>query len=118
MAAKSKGLGKGLNALIPLDELDVKSEIDINKKGATYYAVSTAVCNLCNLLCASTDTISTVSTMMHGEYGIEDVCLSTLTRVGPRGVRGKVPMKLTAQEEEKLRYSANALKEVIAQIKL
>jgi ParB family chromosome partitioning protein len=35
MAAKSKGLGKGLNALIPLDELDVKSEIDINKKGAT-----------------------------------------------------------------------------------
>ena len=30
MASKSKGLGKGLNALIPLDELDVKSEIDIN----------------------------------------------------------------------------------------
>ena len=56
--------------------------------------------------------------MTHGEYGIEDVCLSTLTLVGPRGVRGKVPMKLTAQEEEKLRYSANALKAVIAQIKL
>lgn len=35
MASKSKGLGKGLNALIPLDELDVKSEIDVNKKGAT-----------------------------------------------------------------------------------
>ncbi|MCR4806363.1 MAG: ParB/RepB/Spo0J family partition protein [Lachnospiraceae bacterium] len=35
MAAKAKGLGKGLNALIPLDELDVKTEIDVNKKGAT-----------------------------------------------------------------------------------
>ncbi|MCR5509108.1 MAG: ParB/RepB/Spo0J family partition protein [Lachnospiraceae bacterium] len=32
MATKSKGLGKGLGALIPLDELDVKSEIDVNKK--------------------------------------------------------------------------------------
>ncbi|MCR5358083.1 MAG: ParB/RepB/Spo0J family partition protein [Lachnospiraceae bacterium] len=32
MAAKSKGLGKGLGALIPLDELDVKPEIDVNKK--------------------------------------------------------------------------------------
>ena len=35
MAAKTKGLGKGLGALIPLDELDVKSEININKNPAT-----------------------------------------------------------------------------------
>ena len=35
MAAKSKGLGKGLKALIPLDELDVKTEIDVNKKVST-----------------------------------------------------------------------------------
>ena len=35
MATKAKGLGKGLGALIPLDELDVKSEIDINKNPAT-----------------------------------------------------------------------------------
>jgi ParB family chromosome partitioning protein len=32
MAAKPKGLGRGLGALIPLDELDVKSDIDVNKK--------------------------------------------------------------------------------------
>ncbi len=90
----------------------------INKKGATYYAVSTSVVNLCNILCASNDSISTISTMMHGEYGIEDVCLSTLTIVGPNGVHGKVPMRLTEEEVEKLRHSANALKEVISQIKL
>ena len=35
MAAKSKGLGKGLGALIPLEELDVKSEIDVNRKTST-----------------------------------------------------------------------------------
>lgn len=90
----------------------------INKKGATYYAVSTSVVKLCNILCASNDSVSTVSTMMHGEYGIEDVCLSVLTLVGPNGVQGKIPMRLTDEEVEKLRHSANSLKEVIAQIKL
>lgn len=34
MAAKPKGLGKGLGALIPLDDLDVKSDIDVNKKAS------------------------------------------------------------------------------------
>jgi len=90
----------------------------INKKGATYYAVSTSVVKLCNILSASNDSISTVSTMMHGEYGIEDVCISTLTLVGPNGVQGKVPMRLTDEEVAKLQHSANALKEVISQIKL
>ena len=51
----------------------------ISKKGATFYAVSSSVCKLCSLLVSSSESISTVSTMMHGEYGIEDVCLSTLT---------------------------------------
>lgn len=90
----------------------------ITKKGATFYAVSTAVANLCRILTASNDSISTVSTMMHGEYGIEDVCLSTLTLIGPDGVKGKIAMPLTPEEEEKLKYSADSLKKVIAQIKL
>ena len=90
----------------------------ISKKGATFYAVSSSVCKLCSLLVASSESISTVSTMMHGEYGIEDVCLSTLTLVGPNGVQGKVPMRRTKTEIEQLKKSADALKEIIAQIDL
>jgi len=51
--------------------------------------------------------------MMHGEYGIEDVCISTMTIIGPEGVKGKVPVELTYDEMVKLRHSADALKEVI-----
>ena len=51
--------------------------------------------------------------MMHGEYGIDDVCLSTLNMVGNNGVRGKVNLSLTDDEITKLRRSADALKEVI-----
>ena len=90
----------------------------ISKKGATFYAVSSSVCKLCSLLVSSSESISTVSTMMHGEYGIDDVCLSTLTLVGPNGVQGKVPMRMTKAEIEQLKKSADALKEIIAQIDL
>ena len=90
----------------------------IANKGATFYAVSAAVCKLCSILLASTDSYTTVSTMMHGEYGIEDVCLSTLALVGPNGCQGKVEVNLTDEEEALLKKSADTLKEIIAQIEL
>lgn len=90
----------------------------IANKGATFYAVSRAVCQLCGRLLAASDSMATVSSMLHGEYGIDDVCLSTLTLVGPKGIQGKVEMELTEEELVKLKASADALKAVIAQIDL
>ena len=90
----------------------------IKRKGDTFYAVSASVCKLCSILSASSDSITTVSSMMHGEYGIDDVCLSTLTLVGPNGIQGKVPMRMNKNEIEQLHKSADALKAVIAQIDL
>ena len=90
----------------------------IARKGATYYAVSVSVCHICKCLLSGIDTTMTVSTMMHGEYGIDDVCLSTLNLVGHDGVRVKVHVPLTDGETEKLRNSARTLKEVICQLNL
>lgn len=88
----------------------------IARKGATFYAVSASVCQLVSKLVAASESITTVSTMMHGEYGIDDVCLSTLCLVGPNGYEGKVLVDLTEEEIEKLKFSADALKAIIAQI--
>ena len=85
----------------------------IARKGATFYAVSVSVCHICKCILSGIDTTMTVSTMMHGEYGIDDVCLSTLNMVGNNGVRGKVNVPLTDDEIAKLRYSADTLKGVI-----
>ena len=90
----------------------------IAKKGATFYAVSATVCQLVGLILAASDSLATVSSMLHGEYGIEDVCLSTLTLVGPNGIQGKVQMRMNNEEVALLKKSAEALKEVIAQIEL
>ena len=45
----------------------------------------------------------TVSTMMHGEYGVDDVCLSSLCIVGKDGLNGKIVAPLTADEEASFR---------------
>ena len=90
----------------------------IAKKGATFYAVSATVCQLVGLILAASDSLATVSSMLHGEYGIEDVCLSTLTLVGTNGIQGKVQMRMNKEEVALLKKSADALKEVIAQIEL
>lgn len=90
----------------------------IQRKGATFYAVSVSVCHICKCILAGIDTTMTVSTMMHGEYGIENVCLSTLNLAGHNGVRGKVNIPLTDEEVMKLRHSADTLKEVIGSLNI
>ena len=90
----------------------------IQRKGATFYAVSVSVCHICKCILAGIDTTMTVSTMMHGEYGIENVCLSTLNLAGHNGVRGKVNIPLTDDEVMKLRHSADTLKEVIGSLNI
>lgn len=90
----------------------------IKSKGATFYAVAMSVCHLCKCVMNTAGTAVTVSTMMHGEYGVSDVCLSTLTLVDRSGVRGKILNQLTDREKDLLRISADKLKSVICELKL
>lgn len=88
----------------------------IANKGATFYAIAISVCHICKCLFSGIDTNLTVSTMMNGEYGISDVCLSTLTVIGRDGVESKLNVPLTDDEIAKLRHSADCLKDVIKNI--
>ena len=90
----------------------------IQRKGATYYAVSVSVCHIVKCLLSGIDTTLTVSTMLHGEYGIDDVCLSLLNVVGNKGAHSKVLLPLNDEEVAALHKSAAALKEVINSIEI
>ncbi len=92
--------------------------IIIENKGATFYAVAMSVCHICKCIYNGAGTALTVSTMLHGEYGVSDVCLSTLTLVDRSGVRGIIKNSLTDGEVALLRNSADKLRSVIAQIKI
>lgn len=90
--------------------------IIIENKGATFYAVAMSVCHICKCIYSNAGTAITISTMMHGEYGVNDVCLSVLNLVDRNGVRGKILNKMTDEEIAKLKASAAKLRSVIDQI--
>ncbi len=84
----------------------------IQRKGATFYAVSISVCHVCKCLLSGIDTTLTVSTLLNGEYGIDDVCLSLLNVVGNKGAHSKIMLPLTDGEIAALHNSANVLKDL------
>ena len=90
----------------------------IENKGATFYAVAMSVCHICKCLLIPAPTALTVSTLFHGQYGIDDVCLSALTLVNNTGARGVIKNPLTEEEIQKLHASAAKLKSVIAQLEI
>ncbi len=90
--------------------------IIIAAKKCTNYAIGITTATLCEALNFSTNSLLTISTMMNGEYGISDVCLSTPTIVGGKGIQGHAVAPLTDSEIDSLRHSAGCLKDVIKQI--
>lgn len=88
----------------------------IERKGCTNYAISVAVCSICDALFGAVNAVQTVSLMLNGEYGISDVCLSMPALIGNGVVRGRITPVLTDEEVAKLHYSADALKKVLSQM--
>ena len=88
----------------------------IAEKGATFYAVTVAVIKICRMLLSSDCSVTTVSTMLHGEYGIRDVCLSISCMIGPNGLTKRLQLHLTDEEISKLQASAAKLRELLDEI--
>lgn len=105
-----------------LDEEEIINEVRtagaevIKRKGATFYAIAMSVNKICDSILRDSNNIITVSTMMNGKYGIDDVCLSLPCVIGSNGIEREVSPKMTEEEIEKLRASAKALRTVIDQI--
>lgn len=84
----------------------------IGFKGATYYAISVTVSRICSALVQDAGTVHTISSMMTGQYGINDICLSLPFMIGASGIEGCLTPPLTPEEEAQLHKSAAALTEV------
>ncbi len=111
------------SAILPkLDRDEVENYIRksggkiIERKGATFYAIAASVSHLCKSILSGVNTVLTVSSMMHGEYGIEDVCLSISSIIGRSGVISRIVSPMTEHEISLLRKSADNLKQVISNI--
>ncbi len=89
----------------------------ISRKGCTVYGIGMTSTHIVKSLAGSAETAMTVSSLHEGEYGISDVCLSSLTLIDHTGVRSIIAQNLTDDELAKLHASAEALKDVIKNVK-
>lgn len=85
----------------------------ISRKGCTVYGIATSTMHIIRTVSGDAESAFTVSSLHDGEYGIRDVCLSSLSLVGATGVQSIITQKLSDEEMAKLYHSAEALKAVI-----
>ena len=81
----------------------------INRKGATCYGIGTCMVRITNAILEDKKIVLSVSSF--DKYN--DVCVSTPTIVGKDGVREKIFIPLTEEEQNKLRESIKVIKDAI-----
>lgn len=85
----------------------------INRKGATYFAVALAIKRIVEAILRDENSILTVSSLLEGQYGINDIYVGLPTIVGSSGIKKILEVPLNEEELSKFKISTTKLKEYI-----
>jgi L-lactate dehydrogenase len=88
----------------------------IERKGATYYAISAGLMTIVQAILRDQNTVLSVSNIVEDYYGINDVYLSLPSIVDRGGVEKMIRLQLNEEEIKGLQNSAKILKDTIAQL--
>lgn len=97
---------------IPMSVKNAAYEM-INTKGYTNYAVALAIRRICEAITGDERGILTVSTLLEGEYGLENLYISVPSIVGKEGVIKAVEVPLNEKEREEFLASAKMMHDII-----
>lgn len=88
----------------------------IKLKGGAGYGVGIAIAEVIHAIAQDKHAVLPVSSLMTGQCGMDDVCISLPTFVGRKGVEGVVEPTLPQDEASGLMASCEALKAMLAQV--
>ena len=88
----------------------------IEKKGATYYAVALGVKRIVEAIIRNENSILSVSSLLEGQFGVRDVCLSLPTIVNGQGAERILNVPLDDKDIQGFVKSAKTIKKFIDQI--
>ena len=117
--------GMPLNEFPEYDAEEMQDIFDMTRRGAamvrvtkesTQYATAMSVARTVEAILLDKKEVLTVSTLIVGYYGIEDVCLSMPAVIGKTGIERVLRPLLADDERDKLLASAAILKEVLASV--
>ena len=81
----------------------------ISRKGATYYAIGLGVRQIIETILRDQDSVLTVSTLMTGQLGVSDICLSLPSILDRNGLDCVLVPDLSEDEEAAFQRSARVL---------
>ncbi|GGH80121.1 L-lactate dehydrogenase [Pullulanibacillus pueri] len=85
----------------------------INLKGATYYAIALSLVRLTKAILNNEHAILTLSTLLNGEYGMNDLFIGTPAVINRNGIREVIELSLNDKERQSFQQSALRLKDTI-----
>ncbi len=72
----------------------------IERKGATYYGIAMGLVRLTKAILRNENSIFTISTLLQGEYGLDDVYMGVPAVINRQGVREIIDLKLSKEEQK------------------
>lgn len=88
----------------------------IDRKGHTDTAIGVVISRLVRAILHDENAVLPVSTRLHGEYGLPDVCLSLPCVVGSEGIVHRVRPELSRDELLGLKSSASVLRDTLDEL--
>lgn len=85
----------------------------IERKGAAYYGVAMAVGRIAESIIRDEHAVLPVSSLMEGEYGLSDLCISVPTIVAEKGAEKVLEIPLNEKEQKELAESAMEIQEIL-----
>jgi L-lactate dehydrogenase len=90
----------------------------IQRKGATSYAIGLGVTQIVQSILRNQNRVMTVSSLINGFEGIDDVCLSLPAVVNRQGVSRILNLSVSPTEKQQLQNSAKVLRQTIEKLDL
>ena len=108
--AKDEGISEDELLKIEDDVRNKAYEI-INRKGATFYGVATALMRISKAILRDENSVLPIGAPMNGEYGLNDLYIGTPAVVNASGVAKVIEVPLNDREKKAMADSAKQLEE-------
>lgn len=114
--------GLPISEILRQDQIDAIVERTANggaeivkllQTGSAYYAPAASVTAMVEAIIKDKKRVLACAAYLTGEYGLNDLYMGVLVKLGSKGIENILSLKLTETENEKLSNSAKAVKELI-----
>ena len=118
--------GVPLTEMLPKDRIDALVDrtrnggaeiVGLLKTGSAYYAPAASAVQMAEAILKDQKRILPCAAYLQGEYGVKDLFVGVLCKLGGKGMEKVIEVKLNDTEKAGLDHSVNAVKELVTALK-